>query len=357
MVSVASVILESMASLSGDSAEFRDEHMAAVVYSRPVGNVGVSQGASSPELELGAPAPIAGDAAAQCPSCGGAASPAFAARDRNRRHSGREFFYLGCARCGWLFLRDVPDDLGRYYVEEYDVLPTMEELRGYAVTESYRLDFVRPWVHEGRLLDVGACRGVFAHLASQAGFDVQAIEMDSRCCEYLRHIVGVETIETGDPERVLAQLPPTDVITLWHVIEHLVRPSECLAAAAENLAPGGILVVATPNPDSLQLKLMRSRWPHIDAPRHLHLIPPATLVTRMRSDGLELVRLTMSDVGGRRWNRFGWQRLLINTASSRQVRRAATVAGSAIAVLVDPLERRAARGSTYTAVFRKPEPT
>ena len=60
---------------------------------------------------------------------------------------------------------------------------------------------------------------------------------------------------------------------MWHVIEHLRRPWEVIERAAANLQDGGVLAIATPNPRALQFKLLRRRWAHLDAPRHLFLIP------------------------------------------------------------------------------------
>ena len=64
-------------------------------------------------------------------------------------------------------------------------------------------------------------------------------------------------------------------IVFWHSLEHLPNPGEELERAAALLEPGGVLVVAVPNNDSLQAKLFGDRWLALDMPRHLTHITSA----------------------------------------------------------------------------------
>lgn len=275
--------------------------------------------------------------------------------DRNRGIGDRRFEYRRCDACGTTSLADVPADLADYYPDEYYVLPSLEEQRAIARGEAYRMGFVAPHASGGQLTEVGPGTGVFAVQAQDAGFDTVAIEMDERASRYLRDVIGIRVITSDEPERVLETLAPSRVVALWHVLEHLPRPRECLEAAAGNLEPGGVLVVAVPNPHSLGFRILRGRWPHVDAPRHLCLIPAPTLVERLGALGLEPVELSTDDAGARHWNRFAWQYALGTPADGRLRWLAARFAGAAVAAALAPLERRGRRGATYTAVFRKPD--
>jgi hypothetical protein len=144
------------------------------------------------------------------------------------------------------------------------------------------------------------------------------------------------------------------VVAMWHVLEHLDRPWATLDAAARNLEPGGVLALAVPNPRSTQFRITRRRWPHVDAPRHLFLLPARTVEKRARAAGLELVKLTARDRGGIYWNRFGWQHLLMRPGQSRARAALALALGTAVAAVMASIELTDLRGSTYTAVFRKP---
>jgi SAM-dependent methyltransferase len=288
-----------------------------------------------------------------CPLCEGPSSFVFKTRDRNRGLSDEPFNYRLCEHCRAIFLADPPEDLGRYYPDEYYVLPTGAALERAARAERYKLGLIRPFADGGRLVEIGPGPGAFALAAREAGYDVTGIEMDARACEHLRTVIGVEAVESDSPARALEELPPSRVIAMWHVLEHLPDPWACLEAAARNLEPGGVIAVAVPNPKSTQLRMMRGRWPHVDAPRHLSLIPAGLLDERARAAGLELAALTARDRGGRYWNRFGWQQLLMRPGQSKARTAVALAFGIGATAIMAPIELTDLRGSTYTAIFRK----
>jgi SAM-dependent methyltransferase len=290
----------------------------------------------------------------ECPSCGQLCSASVVARDENRAIGDDEFSYAICGSCGLWFLLDPPQDLSRWYAEDYYRTPTPEETARVARRERYQIELLQRTVQPpGRLVEIGAAWGVFAWQARDAGFDVHAVEMDARCCEHLRNVVGVEATASSDPAAVLASLPPSRAIVLWQVLEHLLDPLKVLDACAANLEPGGVLLCATPNPHSLGMRVLGRHWPHLDAPRHVSLIPPELLRRWAEDRGLEQVLSVDTDVGARRWNRFSWQRVLLNRVRVRAALPPLLVAGALVSAAVSPWEARPGRGSSYTAAFRK----
>jgi SAM-dependent methyltransferase len=288
-----------------------------------------------------------------CLLCSGLPRFLFDALDENRRISEKSFKYVKCASCKTIFLPDPPADLGRYYEAEYYEIPSLERLAAIARKDRSKIETILRLAHGSRLLEIGPAFGVFAWQAKQAGFSVDVIEMDARCCEYLRDKVGVNVLQSNDPNSAIRALPQHEVIAVWHVLEHLSDPLGFLRAAAANLAPDGVLVIAMPNPSAFQFRIMGSRWPHLDAPRHLALIPAATLAQKAREAGLEQIYLTSDDGDARRWNRFGWQRLLMNRFAWKFMRRMMLVFGYGLSLLMAPLDRRNFNGSAYTIAFRK----
>ncbi len=290
-----------------------------------------------------------------CPLCAGRAGFLLRARDWNRRTSPEWFAYHRCAKCELVFLAHPPADLGRHYADEYHTLPSVAELERVARREAYQLEILTRHVQGGRLVEIGPGSGVFAWQARRAGFSVTVIEMDEPCCRHLDSVVEVEAIHSDRPETALATLPPSRAIVLWQALEHLPDPWSCLERALENLEPGGVLLVATPNPEALGFRLMGARWPHLDAPRHLQLIPAELLSGWLSERGARRVALHVADVGARRWNRFAWQRLLMNALPS-PLEGLGYAAGALIGAAASPLERRGRNGSSYTAVFMKGGP-
>jgi hypothetical protein len=276
-------------------------------------------------------------------------------RDYNRGASLQVFHYWRCPDCGLVSLVNIPDDLQRYYTPGYHLLPSSERvIERSLVHERYKIELVQHYVKSGRLLEIGPSWGAFCLLAKRAGFSVEAIEMDRDCCEFLRAKIGIRAKLATDESAALKETSPPDVIAMWHVIEHLRDPWTLLSRAAERLTPGGILVVATPNTEATQFRIFGPRWTHIDAPRHLHLIPPKLLCAKVAGFGLGQLRVTTTDPGSLGWNSFGWSFSLANLTRFAALRRPLRLLGRVPALVFSPVERREGRGSAYTAVFQKP---
>lgn len=291
-----------------------------------------------------------------CRICGGSTAFAFSTTDRNRHLSSERFVYVRCGSCRTLALVNVPADLAAFYPADYYRVPSgRQELLAFAgPAERAKLALLRPFVPGGRLLEIGPAIGAFLAVAQDAGYWVEAVEMDAACCAFLERELGVETIRSDDPAGALQTAGQFNVIALWQVIEHLPDPRRVLEAAARAVAPGGVLALAAPNPEALQARVFGARWTHIDAPRHLFLLPLPTLVSLGERLGLEPVLQTTSDVSARGWNVFGWRESLASSVRDARLRRLVRIAGSAIALAIAPVERRGRRGATYTVVFRRP---
>lgn len=288
-----------------------------------------------------------------CPRCGGASAHAHDAVDRNRCVSDERFEYRRCTACGVLWLINPPAELERYYPDDYHEFLHGEALRAAAAEETTRLGLVTRHVSGGRLVEIGPSQGVFAYAAKQAGFDVVGLEMDAACCRHLEAEVGITAIETADPADALRGLPASRAIVMWHVIEHLEHAWAVVRAIADNLEPGGVLALATPNPEALQFRLFRSRWVHLDAPRHVTLIPLAALDDEAAKLGLRRVSVTTTDPIGLQLNRMGWQRSPLQAPTLRPSPRFAYTLGTVLTPALRPWEERGLNGSTYTAVFKK----
>jgi 2-polyprenyl-3-methyl-5-hydroxy-6-metoxy-1,4-benzoquinol methylase len=294
--------------------------------------------------------------AAPCPICGGPSARYLRARDLNHRISAEAFDYARCARCGTIFLESVPEQLGRYYPTEYYAFPRDRATLAAAVGgERYKIELVRRFVPGGRLLEIGPGTGGFAFLADEAGFDVDVLEMDERSARYLADVVGVRAIHDVATPGSVAPLGQYDVIALWHVIEHVPEPLPLLDALAEHLAPGGILLVAAPNPDAFQFGVFGRRWVHLDAPRHVYLLPIEVLRARAAARGLEMELATTDDPGGVAWDAFGWEHSVRHLIPRRAPRRVARGLARVLRRLAGGAERRPLRGTAYTLVFRRPD--
>ena len=289
-----------------------------------------------------------------CPNCKTHSVLYFRSKDYNRHVTEETFTHYRCLGCELIFISPIPENLGDYYPDTYHFLPdSADYLEMASGHERYKIEIVQRFAKTGSLLEIGPSYGCFTYLAKKAGFGVDAIEMNSRCCEFLTNVVGVHAINSDDPVQALRQAGPYDVIALWHVIEHLPDAWETLDAICARVKPGGYVVLAAPNPDAFQFRLMGRYWPHVDAPRHVMLIPMKLLEDRMSGLGMKAELITTRDEGSLGWNTFGWEFFFGNLSSHKHVKRVLNRIGRLAAWILAPIESREGKGSAYTMVFKK----
>jgi 2-polyprenyl-3-methyl-5-hydroxy-6-metoxy-1,4-benzoquinol methylase len=289
----------------------------------------------------------------RCPFCKKESQLFFQARDYNRRITKEEFNYYRCTSCGLIYLFPVPTDLGKYYPNEYYALPSsVEQLASNAESERFKIDIIQRFVSHGRLLEIGPSWGGFTYLAQKAGFEVEAIEMDTRCCKFLTDIVGIRAINDSDVVKAIKKTDSYDVIAMWHVIEHLSDPWATLNVVVEKLLPGGILAIASPNPDSFQFRMFKSFWPHVDAPRHIELIPARLLSERMRELGLRRLLNTTKDEGSLVLN-ANFYCSLGKFSDVRFIKIGLHLMGKIMGEILAPIEKKEGLGCGYTIIFQK----
>lgn len=287
-----------------------------------------------------------------CPCCGGKADFLVSSSDRNRKTTRSVFEYFDCGTCGLVFIDPAPQDLRPFYEGGYQKIPSdLKELRELAAVERYRMKPILRYRQGGKLLEIGPWMGLFSCNAKDAGFDVTAIEIDQGCVDFLNKTVGIRAIQSSDPAATLGSMDELfDVIALWHSLEHLATPWLVLERAAKCLTPGGILLVALPNIESYEFKLLRAAWVNLDAPRHLYFYPVASFASLGKRLGLAELEITTTDELSDALSLYTWRSVATSIVPIRYLR------GALAYVLKHFANRKELRdnsGPGITAVFQR----
>ena len=132
-----------------------------------------------------------------------------------------------------------------------------------------------PWINGGRLLDVGCATGRFLQQMAAVGWRVNGIELDPEAAATARTVAP--DVIVGDPAQVTLPRGSFDLITAFHVVEHLPDPARALRNMLAWLAADGLMVVEVPNVGGWGGSLFGRHWSGLDFPRHLVHFTPATM--------------------------------------------------------------------------------
>ena len=150
----------------------------------------------------------------------------------------------------------------------------LTRLRAWALRRRIRWD-CPPWRGGGRYLDVGCGSGGALGAAKALGWQVTGVEADGAAAAKARRFT--DEIHVGDA--LTAPFAPGrfDVVTAFHVLEHVPDPVAVTRRMLDWLAPGGLLIVEVPNAGGLGAALFGRAWSGLELPRHLSHFTPATL--------------------------------------------------------------------------------
>ena len=139
-----------------------------------------------------------------------------------------------------------------------------------------RIDRIAP---PGPVLDVGSGNGELLDALAARG----------------RKAIGLERVSNREDviagELVDVNLSSAAVV-FWHSLEHLPAAGAAVEHAAGILEPNGVVIVAMPNPASIQARAFGDRWLALDLPRHLVHVPAPALLSRMQKVGLAIERVS-----------------------------------------------------------------
>lgn len=176
---------------------------------------------------------------------------------------------LQCKKCGLVYLSDYKKDRSNLYNEDYSVWGKQDESFEETVRKSKLKSFQKllqkttKFVQEKnpRLLDIGAGKGYLMEAAQSNGFDVFGLELSAYAASVAEKKFPGK-IKTGELEKGKFTPNLFDIITMTDVFEHFSDPRAYFSIIKNILKPKGIIVITTPNSNSITRKIFGKNWFH-----------------------------------------------------------------------------------------------
>lgn len=229
-----------------------------------------------------------------CPICGGTRlSPYLETRDF---HLTQEVFTLKkCEGCGLILTSPRPDTahLMKYY-DSYDYIShtasgTNIVNQAYLIARKFtlrqKLNLVETFCSKGKILDFGCGTGEFLRYARKRYWDTYGVEPAENARNAAR-----QALPNVHADILSIPAQHVDVITLWHVLEHVPQLNETLAQLNERLVEGGTILIAVPNVNSYDSQHYGSHWAGLDVPRHLWHFSQPNLVSLLHNHRFKWVQ-------------------------------------------------------------------
>ena len=212
-----------------------------------------------------------------CPICGGKSHKKHV-EGKDHNVSGEVFTIVECVGCGFRFTNPRPKEKNIYkYYQSKNYISHSSTKKGlinkvYHLVRSYQFLKKKKVIQiiskmkKGKILDIGCGSGDFLKYMESCGWDADGIETDKGARIIAEKKLGRKIEENVD---LLSEENKYDVISMWHVLEHVYDVEKYLKKINKLLKNSGVLVVGVPNCASYDAKKYKGNWVAYDLPIHL----------------------------------------------------------------------------------------
>lgn len=209
------------------------------------------------------------------------------------------FSIYECKDCGHIFTNPQPSesDLALFYNsdqylshKEYPETP-VEKLYAFIrrINLNTKYHQATNELNLGNVLDYGCGRGDFLHLAKEKGWNTLGVEIDADARRYANERNGVKVFSPSEESQI--REGQMNLVTMFHVLEHIADLHSALAKCNRWLTNDGRLVLALPNPQSFDANYYGKYWAGWDVPRHLHHFSKQSLIHLISQHGFRIQKI------------------------------------------------------------------
>ncbi len=235
----------------------------------------------------------------RCPVCENPEfAPCFSCKDHLT--TGESFALVKCPACGFVLTQDFPgeEEIGRYY-EAPEYISHSDTHKGLTNTLYHQARKMalrskagivnRHTPHKpGVLLDIGSGTGYFLNKMKSLHYTVLGIEKSDTARQYARKKFD---LDCRNSTFLYEMAPKTqDVVTLWHVLEHLEPLNRAMEQLNRILKDDGVAIIALPNKNSFDATHYKAQWAAYDVPRHLWHFSPSDFAFLADKHGFNVIK-------------------------------------------------------------------
>jgi SAM-dependent methyltransferase len=223
----------------------------------------------------------------ECPGCKSKNFPPVL-KAKDHLVSGEIFQISECNECHLRFTNPIPDEteIGKYY-QSQDYISHTNTSEGFinkiyqlvrSVTLLNKKNLIQKAakLRAGKIMDIGCGTGEFLNMMHKAGWNVSGLEPD----EGARRLANSNyQLQISPPDKLFELSENSfDVITMWHVLEHVHRLDDYMDQISKILKPDCTLFIAVPNYTSFDANHYNHDWAAYDVPRHLYHFSPQSMI-------------------------------------------------------------------------------
>ncbi len=231
-----------------------------------------------------------------CPICSSSSFTKFlSAKDHTT--TGEQFEIVKCAQCSFTLTNPRPgiNSIGKYYQSEKYISHTggskslFDKVYVFArtITLIWKLKLINKYKPASTILDYGCGTGEFLHHLKSHGWIATGVEPSESARQKATSLLKTLVFESIDKIKG----KEFDVISLWHVLEHIHDLNEKLSSIKSLLKEDGIIFIAVPNHESPDAQKYGAYWAGYDVPRHLWHFSKGSMKKLFDKNKLELINI------------------------------------------------------------------
>ena len=232
-----------------------------------------------------------------CPACGSSEMTTHL-QAKDYTVSKNTFNIVRCAACDLLFTNPRPEaEQASYFYQSENYISHSNTQKGFInklyhavrkITLKQKTNLIQGEQKGTKnLLDIGCGNGHFLHACQQDGWNTFGMELDPETARRAAALTGQNIFPNL---KAIPDEPQFELISLWHVLEHVYEIDAYFEFFKKRINPGGKLLLALPNSKSFDADYFKEFWAAYDVPRHIYHFNPETIQSIAKKHGFKLAK-------------------------------------------------------------------